>query len=191
MKMNKTTLIKEWCIDCKRLRLSPTGVYKTERLRRHFQIMMVMLCKLHWLKDATGFWQEWEPLVSDMVYKGTIFNSGAILSTNLKSSLAVEKYKDPQLKENFFMSSYLMDACCAHNHFQRMKCTFNPREAPIHVFCSLLWESKYRSNYEKICNDLLLPLHCLLIDRKTYCMTENTRVALSEIGDWFMSENFT
>jgi len=141
MKTNKIALIKEWCMDCKRLRLSPTRLYKTKILRRPFQILMVMLCRLHGLKDAMVFRQEWAPLVSDIFYKGTIFNCGSIMSANLKSSLLAAKDEDPHLKSNFFLSSYPMDACCTHNHFQRMKWTWNPR--PIHVYCSMLWERKY------------------------------------------------
>jgi len=67
MKTNKLALIKEWCTDCKRLRLSPTRLYKTKILRRPFQILMVMLCRLYRLKDAMVFRKEWAPLVSDIV----------------------------------------------------------------------------------------------------------------------------
>ena len=38
--VNKMDLIKNYSIDCKMLRLSSTGLYKTERLRRLFQIIM-------------------------------------------------------------------------------------------------------------------------------------------------------
>lgn len=107
-----------------------------------------MLCRLYGLKDPIVFWQEWVPLSSDIVYNDTIFDWDAIMSANLKSSLAATKDEDPNIKENFYMSSYLMDACCGHNHFQKMKWTWSPREAPIHVYCNILWESKYKRNYE-------------------------------------------
>ena len=78
---------------------------------------MVMLCILYGLKYATVFREEWVPLVSDIVYKGTIFNWGVILSANLKLALTVTKDEDPNVKANLYMSSYLMDACCAQHHF--------------------------------------------------------------------------
>lgn len=140
---------------------------------------MAMLCRLYELKDITMFRQKWVPLVSDIVYKGTIFNWGAILSGNMKSTLATAKDEDTQVIENFYISSYLMDACYTHNHFQKMKWTWSCREASIHVYCNILWESKYKSNYKNICNDLLLPLHCLLTGRQAFCMNENARVTLS------------
>lgn len=89
------------------------------------------------------------------------------------------------------MSSYLMEACCAHNHFPKMKWTWNPREAPIHLYCNQMWDCTYMSNYEQICNNFLIPLHHFLTGTITCCMFENARVVLSEIGDWFVTKKFT
>jgi len=56
---------------------------------------MVMLCGVYGLKYATLFQEEWAPLVSGIVYIGTTFNWGVILSTNIKSALVASKDEDP------------------------------------------------------------------------------------------------
>jgi len=152
---------------------------------------MAMLWRLYGMRDATIFQQEWAPLVSNIVYNGANFNWVTIMSSNMKKAIVVVKPEDPQLISNFFMYSYLMDACCAYNHFQYMKWTWNPWEAPIHMYCGQMWESKHKSKYDKISNDFVFQLHRLLTGRPTYYMSKNARLALSEIGDWFVTEKLT
>ena len=61
----------------------------------------------------------------------------------------------------------------------------------MHVYCNLLWDYKHDSSDEKIRNDFLLPVHHLLTKRPTYCMSEDARVMVGEIGDWYITDKYT
>jgi len=107
------------------------------------------------MRDATIFRQEWFPLASEIAFKGTIFNWGSILSSNLKATIEGTIHIDIHLKSNFFMSSYLIDIVCSQHPFLKMKWSWNPTDSLIHLYCDLLWDFMYRSNDEHICNDFI------------------------------------
>ena len=54
-KTNRLAIIKNWYSNCKRLRLSPMGVYKIVILRNPFQILMALFYRLYGMGDAIMF----------------------------------------------------------------------------------------------------------------------------------------
>ena len=60
------------------------------------------------------------------------------------------------------MASYLLDVICASIEYPSLGWKWNPNLLLIHVYCKMLWEDKYKENYERICNGLFAPIHYIL-----------------------------
>ena len=89
----------------------------------------------------------------------------------MKAFVEATKHNDVNLRSHFFMSAYMMDMLCAHHTFHKMKWSWNPTDAPVHVYYDQLWDLKYIINNERICNDLLILLYHILTNRQVYCMS--------------------
>jgi len=124
------------------------------------------------MRDATINRKEWVPLASEIAFKGSMFNWVAIPSSNMKLVVEAVKHTDINLRSHFFISAYMMDILCAQHTFHKMKWSWNPSDVLIHAYCDKLWDLKYKSNYEIICNAFLIPLYRILTDRLAYCMSE-------------------
>lgn len=141
--------------------------------------------------DAMVFWQEWVPLAYEIAFKGTIFNWGAVLSANFKATIATSPWTDKPERSNLFMYDYLVDKFCSQHLFPIRKWTWNPIDPLVHVYFDLLWDFKYRSSYEKICNYFLIPLQRLLTYRPTFFMSEDAWVTVGNIRDRYITDKYT
>ena len=69
-------------------------------------------------------------------FKGSIFNWDTILSSNIKAVVEGVKHIDVNLRSHFFMSAYMMDILCSQHTFGKIKWSWNPTDAPIHVYAT-------------------------------------------------------
>lgn len=58
---------------------------------------------------------------------------------------------------------------------------------PIHVYYLELWDTKYKYNFENLCNNLISPLISMLSCKTTPCMSKWARKVIWNIGDWYVS----
>ena len=51
----------------------------------------------------------------------------------------------------------------------------------------MLWENKYKEDYELICNGLFSTLHQVLFGEEAPCMSPEEHKIVKEYGDWYMT----
>jgi hypothetical protein len=68
---------------------------------------------------------------------------------------------------------------------------WKPTDPPIHIYCKVLWEHKYMTEYHRICDYFLAPLYKFIFDSPTPCMTDKALAIVHKIGDWYLMEHGT
>ena len=69
------------------------------------------------------------------------------------------------------MSSYLLDVMCANREYPTLGWRWEPNLPSIHVYCKMLWETKYKEDYEWICNGLFSTLYQVLFGEEAPCLS--------------------
>jgi hypothetical protein len=100
---------------------------------------------------------------------------GDILSTSLEEAIRAVKETIPGKFPSFHMSSYLLDMVCICHTYPQMGWAWQPSNPPIHIYCKVLWEHKYRTKYHKICDHFLAPLFHLIFDSPAPCMMDKAQ----------------
>ena len=62
---------------------------------------------------------------------------------------------------------------------------------PIHVFHSIMWESKYESHLYKKNSGIILPVFGVVFNEKAPRLSKEAQAEFSSIGRWFSEESFT
>ena len=93
-------------------------------------------------------------------------NWGELISYNLDNQLK-KVHKDHQ----FYMSTYLMDVMCVNVEFPSLEWKWEPSLPSVHVYCKMLWENKYKEDYDQICNKFFLTLYETLFGEETPCLS--------------------
>ena len=62
---------------------------------------------------------------------------------------------------------------------------------PIHVFHSILWESKNESHFYRICHGVILPVFEVLFNEKAPRISKEAQADFSSIGKWFGEDSLT
>ena len=57
------------------------------------------------------------------------------------------------------MSSYLLDVMCSNREYPSPGWRWEPNVPLVHVYCKMVWEKKYKEDYEWICNVLFSTLY--------------------------------
>ena len=57
----------------------------------------------------------------------------------------------------------------------------------IHVYCKMLWETKYKEDYELICNRLFHTLYQVLFGEEAPWLSPEGQNIVKEYGDWYMT----
>jgi hypothetical protein len=85
---------------------------------------------------------------------------------------------------SFHMASYLLDMMCLVHAYPEMGWAWKPTELPIHVYCKVLWEHKYHTKYQKICEKFLFPYfsYCSAHPHPSYSEKDQTIVGRIGIG---------
>ena len=55
---------------------------------------------------------------------------------------------------------------CASREYISLGWRWNPDLLSIHVYCKMLWENKYKEDYELICNELFTTIYRIVFDPK-------------------------
>ena len=80
------------------------------------------------------------------------------------------------------MFSSIMDALCGAKHFLGMNWAYMKGNPLIHVYYLGLWETKYKNNFENICNKFISTLVSILSCEPTSYMFECAREVILGIG---------
>ena len=85
------------------------------------------------------------------------------------------------------MSSYLMNVMCASREYPTFGWRWEPNLLSIHVYWKMLWEPKYKEDYEWICNELFSTLYWVLFSEESPCLSPKGQKLVKEYGDWYMT----
>ena len=85
------------------------------------------------------------------------------------------------------MSSYLLDVMCASTVYPSVSWIWEPNLSSVHIYCKILWETKYKEDYEWICNGLFSTLYQVLFGEETPCVSPKGKKIVKEYGDWYMT----
>ena len=85
------------------------------------------------------------------------------------------------------MSSYLLDVMCASIEFPSLGWKWEPSLLSVHVYCKMLWENKYKEDYELICNGLFSTLYQVIFGDKAPCLSPEGKRIVKEYGDCYMT----
>ena len=80
-----------------------------------------------------------------------------------------------------------MDVMCANLEFPSLKWKCQPSLPSAHVYCKMLWENKYKEDYDQICNKFFPSLYETLFGEEIPCLSPVGQAMVKELGDWYMS----
>ena len=123
--------------------------WKTSKFRKSIQIIVILLSRVFGRKDGSCFSGKWIPIIYQIIPSGSTLNWGELISSNLDLQL-----KKSQKDHRFFMSSYLLYVMCASIKFPSLGRKWEPNLPSVYVYCKMLWQRKYKEDYELICNGL-------------------------------------
>jgi hypothetical protein len=137
----------KWYMAEKKFKYRPKGGYPTSYLRRPYQYLVAMLCRLYWEPDTFQFSLFYMPLIYYYADKGISFNWDYILSENMIVTIFAVKGAQPGTFPIFHMSLYLLSSMCIAHKYHRMGWSWKPCNPTIYVYCKVLWEHKYHTKY--------------------------------------------
>ena len=85
------------------------------------------------------------------------------------------------------MSSYLVNVMCAMIEFPSLGWKWEPNLSSVHVYCKILWENKYKEDYELIYNGLFPTLYQVVLCEEAPCLSPEGQKIVKEYGDWYMT----
>jgi hypothetical protein len=77
------------------------------------------------------------------------------------------------------------------HYYPNMGWSWKLTNPPIHIYCKVVWEHKYRTAYHKICYYFLAPLYQFIFDSPTPCMTDKALEIVQKIGYLYLLEHGT
>ena len=80
-----------------------------------------------------------------------------------------------------------MNVMCASLEFPCLGWKWEPNLLSVHVYCKMLWENKYKEDYELICNELFSTLYQVLFSEEAPCLSPEGKKIVKENGDWYMT----
>lgn len=80
-----------------------------------------------------------------------------------------------------------MDVMCASLEFPSLKWKWEPSLPLVHVYCKMLWENKYKEDYDQVCNKFFPTLYETLFGEETPCLSPAGQAMVKELGDWYMT----
>ena len=85
------------------------------------------------------------------------------------------------------MSSYLLYVMYASREYPSLDCKWKSDLLSIHVYCKMLWENKYKEDYELIWNGLFSTIYQVLFGEEAPCLSLQGQKIFKEYGDWYMT----
>jgi hypothetical protein len=147
---------------------------------------MALIARLYGEKDCTHFkdagyhWHtQWLPPVICSIGNYSFHSLNRMIER-------VQKAKPKQGWYPFYMASYLMDVICATNVFLGVNLSGHISESPVHVYCQVLWENKYKRHYAMICDQFLAPLYQLIFCKECPRLTKEAMKLIRYIESWYL-----
>ena len=160
------TILKEWWSEG-HFRTNPTTAeWKTSKFRKSVQIIIILLLRVFQRKDVLTFPDKWIPIIYQIITSGVVLNLGELISSNLENQL-----KKVHKEHQFYMSTYQMNVMCLSQEFPSLGLKWESSLPSIHVYCKMLWETKYKEDYEIICNKLFSTLYQVLFGEEAPCLS--------------------
>lgn len=155
--------------------------WRTSKFIKSIQIIVILMSRIFGRKDASHFLEKWIPIIHKVITYESILNWGEFISCNLDIQL-----KKVQKEHQFYMSSYLLDVMCPSQEYPSLGWKWKPDLLFIHVYRKMLWENKYKEDYEWICNDLFAPIYQILFGEEAPCLSLEGQKIVKAYGDWYM-----
>lgn len=127
-----------WYKADKQFKYRPKSRYLATNLRRPYQYVVAMLCRLYGEPNATHFPISYMPLICFYADMGVSFNWADILSENLIVAISTVIQAQPGTFPSFHMSSYLLGIICTTHMYPNMGWSWLPANASIHIYCKVL-----------------------------------------------------
>ena len=120
---------------------------------------------------------------------------GNILSNNIATQILEYRKNHSISSQNlppFYMSIYIMEVVCFTSYSLAMGWKWTTQDPlPIHVYHSMLWNSKFENYFYKIFHGVILPLFQAVFNEKAPKLTKEAQVDFSSIRKWFGVQFFT
>ena len=133
-------------------------------------------------KYASHFLAKWIPIIQQVITYGSILDWGDIISSNLDMQLS-----KVQKEHQFYMSSYLLDVMCASREYPSLGWKWKPYLPSIHVYYKILWQNKYKGDYERIFNDLFSTIYRILFGEEAPCLSPEGQKIVKAYGHRYMT----
>ena len=174
--------MKGWWFEAKFKAKYASTKWKTSKFRKSVQIIVILLSKVLGRKDGSTFPDKWIPIIYQIITSGSTLNWGELILSNLDVQL-----RKVRNNHQFYMSSYLMNVMCANLKFPSLGWKWESILPSIHVYCKILWETKYKEDYELICNGLFTTLYQVLFGEEAPWLSPKGQKIVKEYGDWYMT----
>jgi hypothetical protein len=184
-------LFPKWYKVDKQFKYRPKIRYPMTNLRSPYHYLVAMMCMLYGETNTTQFSLSYMPLIYLCADVGVSFNWENILSKNLTASISTVTQEKPKTFPSFHMSSYLLDIMCTTHRYPNIGWSWLSSNTSIHIYCKVLWEHKYCTKYQRICEHFLDHLYEFIFCTTPPCMIEKSIEVIRRIGDWYLMKHGT
>ena len=80
-----------------------------------------------------------------------------------------------------------MDVIYANIEFPSIEWKCKSSLPSIHLYCKILWEKKYKEDYDQICNKVFPTLYQILFGEEAPCLSPKGQAIVKEYGDYNMT----
>ena len=80
-----------------------------------------------------------------------------------------------------------MNVMCSSLEFPSLGWKWEPKLPSVHVYFRMLWENKYKENYESICNGLFSIVYQVIFSEEAPCLSPEGQKIVKVYGDWYMT----
>lgn len=85
------------------------------------------------------------------------------------------------------MASYLLDVKCASREYLSLGWKWTSIILSIHIYRKILWENRYKEDYDKICDGLFAPIYQILfVNEAPYFFPKGWQI-VQKCGDGYMT----
>eukprot|EP01018_Ginkgo_biloba_P009393 Gb_17530 [translate_table: standard] len=181
-------VLRDWAEDLGKFKRRASVDYPISHFRKGIRIGMVMLNRLWGMADTDHVNQHWAPLLGEIILNDRKSDFAEILTYNLHQNWEVTRGG-----KSFFISSYMVDACCAFLNFghSRLPEWPHPSGIPIHLLFDALHTHKYQRRIITICDYFYPMVYKTIRGIDMPRLSARVRDDLSSLGAWWFFEDFT
>jgi len=108
-------IVKVWVKEPNFFYRKPTHIYKTKSLRRAYQLLIFLCCRIYDQQSTETFPEGWAFLLDQVVKEGKPFNWSDLLAQQLWIHVSNPLSSPKGIHAKFYMFSYLLYAIYAQN----------------------------------------------------------------------------